>query len=355
MRGKPKREVEERTVTWSSTSIAVGRYNFAQELLIRATSLAHVPLCMLFIPSLCENPLVLIRGRVYGNFLEDHPDALLPLLKEVWKRKGTLIAKLKRPLPYVTLFSIPGQKSTLGVLMLRTKRPIGREHRSYLAIVLSVEGKMLEQYLSAEEEHVHSHREKVLTRAQELHRGIAQEIAGISLFTAALRQHLASHIPEDTESLEFLDIIDAGLKQSALHIHAMLQELHEDALQCSSFRENLQELLERQGPITLRVATQDFAFPLRARRLFLEIAGEVEEAVFRWSRKKRAKAKAGTYRGEVYLLFRGDGEKAQDFPFGIWHIQDLQGKISRVGGRLRVYRGRKGGITVVVMMPAYVW
>lgn len=342
-------------VVWSSTFFPAGRSNFAREFLKRIASLNYAPLYILFVPPLHENPLILAREKVCRKFLENRLNALPILLREVWKGKATLTKELERPLPWVTLLPIPGQRRMLGVLTLCTQRPLGRERKRCLATMLSIEGTMLEQYLSAQEEDLHSHREEVLIRAQELHRGIAQEIAGMSLFAAVLRQHLASCSPKDRESLKFLDAIDAGLKQSTLHVHAMLQKLHEDALKYSSFRENLKELLESQGPVMFRITTQDFVLPLRVRKLFLEIAGEGEEAVFRWSREKSAKVKTGTYRGEAYILFQGDGEAAWDFPFGTWHTQTLQEKMSRTKGRLRVYHGRKGGITIGVMVPAYVW
>lgn len=339
----------------TALSYPVCREGLAQELLACALSLTRAPLFMLVIPSLSETPLIFSRKKKYEDFLRSHLDSLLPLLGQTWKTKNVTVAELKDPLPWVTLLPILGQKRTLGALILCTRRPPGKERTSFLKAALSAEGKILEHYLSAEEENARNRQEEELAVIREIHKGIAQELAGTSLFASALRQHIAACLSEDPESLTLLDAIDTGLRRSILRIQALLQSLHESVLVHSGFRKSLEDALKTRGPVVLRARTQDFAFPLKARKLFLEIAGEGETAVLRWSRKKEVRVKVGMYMGEAYFLFWGDGKEAQDFPFGPWYTRTLQEKISGAGGRFRVHHSRKGGMTIGVMVPAYAW
>nr|MDW8081561.1 hypothetical protein [Candidatus Calescibacterium sp.] len=356
MQERAKRRTPKRTTTQPSPFDPLGSgRDLAREFLACALRCVRAPSGMLFIPSLHESPLLLAEKRVSKSSLENHLQALPSLLKEAWKEKKIVATETDSPFPRCTIIPVPGWRSTLGVLVICTKRPLTRERKNCLKTMLSFWGTMLERCFSVTEESTRHYREKILAKAQELHRGIAQQIAGLSLFAAALREHLTSCSPKDRESHKLLDTIDTGLKQSTLYVHILLQELHEDIHKHSGFRENLRECLESRGFAVLRTTTRDFAFPMRTRKLFLEIAKEGEEAIFQWSKEKRVKVKMGIYGNGAYLLFQGDGAEAQDFPFIMWHTQNLQEKVIEGGGRLRVYRGKKGGITIGVMVPVYGW
>lgn len=351
-----KYRVMEQIIVWlSSLSLPVEGCDFEQEFFAHFAPLVHTPLCALFVPSFGESPLVFAQKEVYRNFFEGHLVILFSLLKEVWKRKKRVVTvKLESPLPWVTLFSIVGQKGPLGALTAFTRQPLPKEHKRYLAILSTLVGNILEHYLLVAKENAQNLRKGALARAWELHQGIAQEIAGVSLLATALRQHLVSS-SKDRKSLKFLDAIDTSLKQGVLDVQAMLHEFCKSARKYSSFQEAFQEHLENRSSAALRIATWEPLLPLRIRRIFLEVAKKGEEATLKWSKEKRIKVKIGVYRGEAYLLFRGDGKGAQGFPFGPWHAGMLQEEVLKAGGRLRAYQGKKGGITIVVMVPAYVW
>jgi len=189
---------------------------------------------------------------------------------------------------------------------------------------------------------------------QDLHDGLCQHLAALSLMAKAIATRLRR---EKQSEAEEIDQVSALLTDAVGQTRALARGLHPVEVDSNGLMSALQELASSaNGTMVTRfecsrpVAIEDNALALNLYRIAQEALGNA----VKHSRGKRIDIQLASRRGEIVLRVQDDGagiprSPARSQGMGI-HIMNYRARI--IGASLKVASRRKGGTCVACSIPA---
>jgi len=189
---------------------------------------------------------------------------------------------------------------------------------------------------------------------QDLHDGLCQHLAALSLMAKAIATRLRK---EKQSEAEEIDQVSTLLTDAVGQTRALARGLHPVEVDSNGLMSALQELASSvNGPMVTRfecsrpVAIEDNAIALNLYRIAQEAFGNA----VKHSHGKRVDIQLASRRGEIVLSVRDDGagtprSLATSQGMGL-HIMNYRARM--IGASLKVAARRKGGTCVACSIPA---